>query len=234
MNQNTRSTYSRPSINRPTPAPINTDAHTAVHDLMGDMLDIAHNLNPGVLQFIDATRGLAIQWPKDVTPDNYGRGVDAKDEPIGPTILSVCEPWEDMRCILASQYDPRAFEPYRENPGRWNHRHLGLSRGKDGEGDGPSKAFHPTVLRPTGLLATYIGRRTDGNHVTEMIMYDAVLDYVTGVESPRDIVIVGETLQTKWHAMVQAERQHRVDNYRHAGIEPIDHQSDSWGFEGMG
>jgi len=216
------------TINRMTPAPINAGTSGFATDgVADDMLKIGRELNPDVLQFIDAGRGLAIQWPKGVEPDDYLKNRDSKDEPIGPTILSVCEPWEGMRCILASQYDPRSFEPYRSNPGQWKHRHLGLR-----EGDGPFAAFYPTVLRPTGLLATYLGdRRTDGNHVANVIMYDAVLDYVTGVESPRDISIVGETLQTKWHAMVQAERQARVDNYRH---EPIDHQSDSWGFEGMG
>jgi len=186
------------------------------------MLAHARDLNPDVLQFIDEGRGLAIQWPKGVEPGDYIGMHDADSEPIGPTILSVCEPWEGMRCILASQYDPRSFEPYRESPGRWMHRHLGPR-----EGDGPFAAFYPTVLRPTGRLATYIGR---GLNVDSMIMYDAVLNYVTGVNS-RDISIVGTTLQTKWHAMVQAERKARVDNYRH---EPIDHQSDSWGFEGMG
>ena len=232
MNQNT--------TNRMTPAPINakasegTDADASVESLMCSMLAHAKDLNPDVLQFIDPARGLAIQWPKDVGPCDYGHGADAKDEPIGPTILSVCEPWEDMRCILASQYDPRAFEPYRKNPGQWSHRHLGYRHAGNMGAPGPFAVFYPTVLRPTGLLATYVSRirTTEGNHLASMIMHDAVLDYVTGVESPREITIVGDVLQTKWHAMVQAERQHRVDNYRHA--EPIDHQSDSWGFEGMG
>tara|TARA_R110000751_G_scaffold143020_3_gene246419 strand:+ start:517 stop:1197 length:681 start_codon:yes stop_codon:yes gene_type:complete len=224
-------TLNQNNITRPTPAPLLMSRDGGSDNLvMGDMLTHAMELNSKVCQFIDYDRRIAIQWPKGLSPESY-RTHETK-EPLGPTILSVCEPWEGARFILGSQYDPDA-KRFSGRPGGWSHRHLAKRPKEDREaGNAGDMRFYPTVLKPTGLLAKYM---SFGRDVADMIMRDSAMDFVSGANRNgrrgREVCCVGDAIQTEWHRLVQAERRNQTDNYSHRG--PIDHQSDSWGFEGM-
>jgi hypothetical protein len=227
-------TLNQNNITRPTPAPLPLNGDGASDNLvMGDMLTHAMELNSKVCQFIDYDRRVAIQWPKGLDPESYRtRGVPGQGvkDPLGPTILSVCEPWEGARFILGSQYNPDAPQ-FSGRCGGWSHRHLAKRPKSEAKtGNAGDMRFYPTVLKPTGILAKYM---SFGIGVADMIMRDSAIDFVSGANRSRgrEICCVGDAIQKEWHRLVKAERIIQTDNYSHR--EPIDHQSDSWGFEGM-